>query len=127
MTCPWCKFNKSSCQGVEASCDFKSLPYEKGAIVMRIKQEYGKIQELKKSPNPDTLRDVVDKIAGIQVMSERLREDFGMAGQDIRREAGIEELGTIEKLKLGYKLKLMQRSRGGKPAERITGPTNNRR
>lgn len=118
MTCPWCKFNKSSCDGVEETCDFKSLPYEKDAILARIKQEYEKVQELKKGRTLESYKDIVDKVAGIQIMTERLKEDFGVEGDEVRKLSGVDELSTVNKLKLSAKLKVMQHSRGGKPVDK---------
>jgi hypothetical protein len=79
MDCKWC-INSQCRSGNEKDCDFKTLPYEKEAIIERINEEFGLVEDaLRNAKNTDkqqTKEFIRDKLVGMKVMVEVLRDDF---------------------------------------------------
>jgi len=121
--CPWCKHNPG-CENedFQSKCEFKSLPYEKEAIMQRLKFEWSEIQRLrgvlvneKEREEAEKLaRDVMDKSQAVQTMMGVLNTDFKMRQGTILRELKIERPGIVESVKLMAKLQKMKHERGGK-------------
>jgi hypothetical protein len=103
------------------SCDFRELPYEKEAILVRLKFEWSEIQRIRvllvnekyREVAEKMARDVMDKSQAVQVMMVALKEDFKMRQGEVLRELKIERPGVIESVKLMAKLQKMKRERGG--------------
>lgn len=113
-TCDWQEFNKYGCDPKD--CDFKSLPLEKKAILERIKQEKISINAIKeeiiaaqKSNLPlvsdKKISDMADKIKGIEIMTEALREKFSMSVDEIKEGVGVKELSLSERIALKINLR----------------------
>ena len=108
---------------MESRCDFKTLLYDKDAILNRVRSEIAEIDKAKKlvleSTDSDLqlglMVDVVDKMKGIDIMSQRLIADFGMTFEQIKKEAPSEPFSWMDKIRLGMALKNAQnRERGRK-------------
>lgn len=124
-TCPWCKYNNHGCD--ESDCDFKTLPYEKDAILDRLTIERKKIDGVRKKFSEfkgkeltdDLNRDLawmLDVMKGMQIMVDRLVADFGMKNEEIQGLVGFNEskMSFVEKAKLMMKLRKMKELRRGK-------------
>jgi len=114
--CPWCAFNPL-CDKAD-SCDFRSLKYEKEAILERVKSELVEVDRLKKgvlkSDDDERLimlRSAMDRLAGVNIMSARLKVDFGMTDEGLRVACEMKEMNFMQKMKLAILLKKMQMSR----------------
>lgn len=112
--CEWEEFNKYGCD--PKNCDFKTLPFEKKAILERIKQEKIQINSIKeeiiaaqKSNLPlvsdNKISDMADKIKGIEIMTEALREKFSMSVDEIKQGVGVKELTLSERIALKINLR----------------------
>ena len=123
INCPWCKFTPTCPvrEGMKENCDFESLPYEKEAILKRVRSEVASIDELKAKimEMPDSskgwLMEVIDKIRGIEIMSQRLIADFGMTMEDIKKEAPAEKFTFVQKMRF---MKAMNDARGRESREK---------
>lgn len=108
--CKWCKYNP----GCDDSCDFRSLKYDKDAIIDRMKEELDFVKaltkEIEKAENIDRIS---DKLYGVSIMSQSLREDFGVKDAEIGRIVGS-KMSIITKAKLASKLMKMKKERGKK-------------
>ena len=121
--CPWCKYNPGcENENFHEQCEFRTLPFEKDAIMGRLKSEWVEIQRIrgelvneKDGMKAEKMaRDVLDKSQAIQVMMGVLRNDFKMRQGTILREMKIERPGVVESVKLMAKLQKMKHERGGK-------------
>lgn len=126
LTCPWCAFNKRGC-GDKLTCDFRTLKYEKQAILDRMKEERKRIETFKdtmigvvfgdEKDAEKMMNDVVDITVALGIMVERLKEDFGMNESEIFKEVKYSEGAVdvwVKKAKLVSALSRMKRRRGGK-------------
>lgn len=86
--CHWSKYNG----GCGDPCDFKTLPYEKEAILERMQTEAKWLKDQRESISAkmdvkmaeSIFFQISDKIKGIQIMVERLKADFGMTDKELR-------------------------------------------
>ena len=88
VVCQWCvkdKDGSAKCRcGDELSCDFRDLPYEKDAIIERVDQEFdaveGMLKDIKNIASKEKRKDMVaivaDKVMGMKVMIDVLRDEF---------------------------------------------------
>lgn len=123
--CPWCKHNPFGCE--EVDCDFRTLPYEKEAIIGRLVEERKKIDAFKERMSGREMsqgemgkmlvevRDVVDVSRGMQVMVDRLVADFGMTEKEVHDAVGFDEgkMSMVQKAKLWMKLRELKKRRTG--------------
>lgn len=120
--CPWCKYNPYGC--VVEECDFKTLPYEKNAILKRLKKEKKKVDEMRamikdadiKKLEPEVfekVQDVLDLLKGMQIMVDRLVADFGMTTDEVYNVVGFgnDKMSWLDKAKIGIKLAKLRRMR----------------
>jgi hypothetical protein len=91
MPCDWCSYRAGGKCHDEADCDFKSLKMDKAAIIERIKQEVGVIEDLRKKVNLLSIQDaqvayfnVIDTAKGIDIMAKVLEERFGMSEDEVK-------------------------------------------
>jgi glutaredoxin len=121
VDCPWCKFNPQ-CDKAD-SCDFRSLPYEKDAIIERVKKENAEVEKIKSHVLQDReqykvqekmLRDAFDKMAGVKIMCDRLEADFKMTELQIREACGLKSLTLLQKAKLVMIAQQFKMNRGSK-------------
>ena len=119
VTCPWCPYNNHGCN--KEDCDFQNLPYEKEAILTRIKEERARIEDMKESISEmvempeaeDAMATAVDVTKGIQIMMSRLQADFGMSLDDVKKVVGDEKsTGFGQRVRLMAALAKMKRKRG---------------
>lgn len=121
--CAWCKHNPFNCEGVETACDFRTLPYDKDAIMNRLQEEYVKYSaDRKKLVDGKDLKeqmqvanDVVDRARGMQIMVDRLNKDFGVPLEQIKKEVGFEPVRFVDRVKLATMAATMKRTRGQGP------------
>jgi hypothetical protein len=121
--CLWCKHNPG-CENedFQNQCEFKTLPFEKDAIMQRLKFEWSEIQRMRaelvneqeREKAEKLARNVMDKSQAVQTMMGVLRVDFKMRQGIILRELKIERPGVVESVKLMAKLQKMKHERGGK-------------
>jgi len=124
--CMWCKHNPhSSTCNLDSVCDFKTLAYEKDAIIVRLQEESEFIVGIKKSlANMSVdklelyaetdLRDLLDKLKGVSIMSSVLQTEFGMSERELKQLIVVEKDSFMQKAKLASKLSILKKSRGGK-------------
>jgi hypothetical protein len=111
-------YNKFACKDdrVKRTCDFKSLPLKKGAILKRMRDEtvclQGVVAAGKSGASEQALRVALDKAAGMVIMSNVLKEKFRMTSEDIRRALGTKKVSWSERAKLALMAKVMQKERG---------------
>ena len=131
--CPWCKYNPYGC--IPDDCDFKTLPYEKEAILKRLREEKKNIDKIRdkaldvdlKNATPETMKDMqsmVDISKGMQIMVDRLVADFGMKNDEIYVAVGFDKskMSWANKMKLTMKLMRMKEKRkGGKDGSKKSG------
>ena len=106
-SCPWCKFKKDGICKSEP-CDFLLLPYEKEAILRRIKElsfkvsnAYSTLCDRAICKDPErTLYELVDIQLGMAIMADRLMKDFGMSLEEIKKQASYTKMGFTEKARL---------------------------
>ena len=109
--CPWCKFSPD-CD--KETCDFKGLRYERETIISRVRYEHQQVEKLKENPTEKGLREAFDKLAGINIMTARLQEDFGMTEDQVREECGLKKPSLMQKAKLAMMVKQFKVQRGSK-------------
>lgn len=118
--CPWCKYNPG-CGDPMVECDFKSLPYEKDAIIKRLIKEREWIDTVKmqmldgvygKSDAEEVMAGVVDRSKGMQIMVGRLVVDFGMDEEEVKKAAGFKKDSFLVRAQLAAKVAQMRKSRG---------------
>ena len=111
--CQWCKFNKNGC-GDKEHCDFKNLAYDEDAIVERINIEKQYIARVKDQVasgvdfKEEDLSEIVDKSQGIQIMADRLKEDFGYDDKKLKNLIQGEKMGFAKKIMIAKKLQEMK-------------------
>ena len=117
--CPWCQYlPQGKCTAKE--CDFKSLPYEKEAILKRLSQEADAVayvrDEIARSDdfNADEFEKIMDISFGMQIMVTRLKADFGMQDEEIKKYIGVKKMSMWQKAKLAAKMQQMKGLRGRK-------------
>ena len=122
--CVWCKYNAHGCN--TADCDFKTLAYEKKAILERLTIERVKVDGIREKflANGKELSDemmievadMVDVMKGMQIMVDRLVTDFEMKNDEIYEEVGFTQskLSFVAKAKLMLKLRQLKKKRGAK-------------
>ena len=123
MSCSWCKYNEGG-KCVAKDCDFKKLPYEKEAILARIRREADHIVEVRNKLadaneiDEEVVKEdvalIMDLAAGINIMSKALQEDFDMSEDDVKKAVGVKKLSLMQKAKLASKMaqfKMMRRGR----------------
>jgi hypothetical protein len=120
--CPWCKYSPG-CPEQEGSgsCDFKELPFEKQAIIERVKRESENIKVMlgkaAKAGDADfnkVMSDCGDVFAGVKIMMNVLHSEFGVDRdemQNIFKSSSSGELHFLEKMALVRRLHEMKRSR----------------
>jgi hypothetical protein len=105
---------------VEQACDFRTLKYEKDAILVRLNEENVKHNtdmdvllkvELQADVETRMIRDIFDRLSGMQLMVERLKADFGMSDDEIKKQGGFRELNLIQKAKLAMKMQMFKKTR----------------
>lgn len=119
--CEWCKDNEYRCQSDEivGTCDFRTLPRSKEAILNRLKSEKEFVDsvkdKVKREKNKEEVQSLVgevfDKVSGMAIMMNVLQNEFGMSESEVRKKIGLKEMKWAEKMKLIFKLKMMERSR----------------
>ena len=113
--CKWCVYNGGACkesERVRKACDFRTLPFEKDAIIARMREEkefLARVVKEKSSATEDDLRIAMDKAAGMVIMSKVLMEKFGVKKEELQRELGSKELSWSERMKLALAVKMMQK------------------
>jgi hypothetical protein len=115
--CEWSKYNG----GCGEPCDFKSLPYEKDAILERIRKESDwlttKKQSISLSSDVEVAEklflEIADKLKGIQIMVLRLQIDFGMTNKELREILKVKK-DPISSMKLSLLLAKQKFKRGKK-------------
>lgn len=126
--CPWCKYNPG-CGDPKVECDFKSLPYEKDAIIKRLIKEREWIDSVKlqvldgvysKDSVEEAIAGVVDRSKGMQIMVDRLVADFRMDEGEVKRAVGFKKDSFLVKMQLSAKIAQMRKSRG-KPKHNVRG------
>ena len=79
IECRWC-VNGQCRSGDEQNCDFKTLLYEKQAIIDRINGEYRVVEDTlrnAKTMDKNECKNILrDKLMGMKIMVEVLRNDF---------------------------------------------------
>jgi hypothetical protein len=122
--CSWCKYRQTACDVEDAvSCDFKSLDFEKEAILKRIRDEMVDVMEKQKHIDTMSHKDIfemMDKVTGVSIMIKVLKEEFKMTDDEIKSKAKIPALSLVAKVKLLAKIKMMERQRAGIPGARTT-------
>ena len=116
--CVWCKHNEYRCRSnsVEATCDFRTLPLQKEAILHRMKKEKELLDKMKRNidkADVAVLRDLFDKAAGLAIMKSVLISELHMTDEEVRKAVGLKDDRWAEKMKLLLKVKHMQKQRGG--------------
>jgi len=108
--CPWCKFQPNGCGD---DCDFKNLPFDKEAIIERMKSEMASIEKLRGEVerSDEAINKVMDKAFGIGIMSKVLKDEFKVKQKEIRKILG-NEMSLFERTKLMAKLAMMKKNRG---------------
>lgn len=116
--CHWCKHNPYSCD--KTNCDFKSLAFNKEAILIRLKEESKKINTYKQQivsgkmtqeEGEKIFADILDVIEGIKIMSAVAQKEFGATEDELK--AAMEK-SEVSKVSLAMKALQMKRNRGGK-------------
>jgi len=103
VICKWCveKDGNIRCRsGDESSCDFRDLPYEKEAIIERADDEFDKVEAMlkdikniaSKEKRQDMVAIVADKVLGIKIMIEVLKNDFHYKYQSERNPFAFTKL-----------------------------------
>jgi len=120
MTCKWCKRNNGACNTKELvkDCDFRTLPYERNAIIVRAKKELETVKQIREKLKDEKdagviqsmVVDASDRVAGIRIMLDALQEDFGV--KDPEGVVGMPKVGMLDAMKLAIKLKQMEKTRG---------------
>jgi hypothetical protein len=123
VPCAWCKVNPG-CENdnFHEKCEFRQLPYEKEAIVWRMKFEWGEVERLRKEllkgvkgeEGEKLAREVLDKTGAVQIMMKALVEDFQMRRGEIKNVLGLETPSVIETVKLMAKLQKLKHERAGR-------------
>lgn len=136
VRCPWCVYNRFRCgDDEEKTCDFKSLPMEKGLILQRLKKEVGWLNEVRSQiakgnmDGPDVeslLREASDKNQGVQIMFGVLEEKFGMSRKEILSSVGMQEASMMDKIRLSVKLGVLKAARQGSAAKKREGEHGNK-
>lgn len=108
-----CLWHDTLKQGCGPDCDFKTLPYEKDAIIARIKEEMNIIKKLQITAETDVaaLNKLMDKLYGVSIMGKTLQEKFDVSVKELKKIMGS-EMSRFERMKLATKLAIMRKSRG---------------
>jgi hypothetical protein len=121
VRCPWCIQSNFICKGIP-DCDFKSLPKEKDAILRRVKEEVVVFNSLKEELVSHTFRLVPvesrkkvvgglwDKIFGIAIMCDALKNEFGMSKEEVLEQTGYKKLDKSEQWMLAMEIKKLERA-----------------
>jgi len=119
--CKWCTHNpySSHCDS-DGNCDFKNLPFDKDAILERVKAERSIIQDAKEkiiSTSSESIADeevaqVLDSMKGIQIMVDVLMKDFGMSEKELKDIISLQKDSFIQRAKMASKLSALKKSRG---------------
>lgn len=124
--CEWCKHNPYGCAEDE-TCDFKSLGNSKEEIVARVKFEVHAITDMKEdvlngrtNDAEKLFADIMDKITGVQIMVDRLKSEFEMSDEEIKKQANFDKskLSMKDKTKLAFKLAKMKAKRKSKKSKK---------
>jgi len=99
-------------------CDFRTLPYERNAIIVRAKKELETVKQIREKLKDEKdagviqsmVVDASDRVAGIRIMLDALQEDFGV--KDPEGVVGMPKVGMLDAMKLAIKLKQMEKTRG---------------
>ena len=115
--CPWCKYIPGGCTAKD--CDFKELPYEREAILKRLKQEADAVIDMRDNiiknddPDAEVLENIMDISYGMQIMTNRLKEDFDVTDDEIKELIGAKKLSMWQKAKLAAKTQQLRSLRKG--------------
>lgn len=119
--CPWCRYAEGGCSGDE--CEFRTLPYEKGAILARLKKERIRIEVVRgrivamryaaKEEMEEDVRQMFDVISAMQTMIDRLVADFGMTAEGVRGKIGaVQKIGKAELALALARMKRLKKRKG---------------
>jgi GTP-binding protein EngB required for normal cell division len=113
--CKWCTYRKAPCEFVEAmDCDFKTLAWDKTAILQRMYEETVKVQALQKKIDKLDHREMfemLDILVGMGIMTKVLKEEWHMTDEEIEVQAKLPKLSWMQKAKLMAKVKMMEKQR----------------
>jgi hypothetical protein len=117
--CRWCKVNPG-CEKNDfwKECEFRSLKFEKQDILERVRSEWEKIRLMREKVVAgaalEEVSEMFDKMHAVQIMMGVLEEEFGMKKKEVLDVLKVEKPSLIESVKLMAKIKMLQKSRGGK-------------
>jgi len=124
MKCPWCKYQKEGKCELD-DCDFKDLPFEKEAIIERMKREADHVIEVRdkiadKEIDEEQLKKdmalIMDLSMGMSIMVKALTEDFGMTEEEVKNAVGFKKMSLMQKARLASKmaqLKILRKGNNG--------------
>jgi hypothetical protein len=114
--CPWCEYNPKCDR--DKTCDFRSLKMQKKDILERIKFEKTFVDKAKETLLKDRqhmkiaqkdIAELMDKLAGISIMTKVLQEKFKMTEEQVREECGFKALSLLQKARLAMIMQSMRR------------------
>lgn len=117
-TCEWGQYTSGECD--PETCDYRDLPYEKEAIIARLRKERETVESIKSQIlGADDLSKFSDKeverlmdiTVGMTTMVERLKADFDMFEDEIEKAIGVKKTPLSQRAKLAMKLVKMKNKR----------------
>lgn len=108
--CRWCKYQQDEVCPVPDDCDFRSLKFEKGAIIARAKKEARKLAQIRAKIVRMTYQDedsavkamgeLMDLAKALEIMVLVLQTDFGMERFEVRKIIKEHRMSILEKAKM---------------------------